>query len=266
MHALGLTHRDNLAWNRQMAAELARRMMSGDIPAVWASNTEVEVQFAVAHLRLAAGDRLLDLGCGWGRHSLPLAARGVRVTGLDLSHELLVLARYHARRRGLAVDWVEGDAARPPLRGPFDAIAQFCGNLLTWFPDRDSAHAALGRVAGLLRPGGRLLFGSEDWQPELPLRAQQWDEWRDGAAIYRQHFDAQHRIAHQQTVVFGPAHHRHEYHQQTWWPALAEMERLFAEVGLVVVDRRNGCADVPYDPGAPGLVYVLARDGVASKG
>ncbi|MEW6580047.1 MAG: class I SAM-dependent methyltransferase [Chloroflexota bacterium] len=266
MHALGLNHRDNLAWNRQMAAGLARRMMTGDTPAAWANNTALEVQFAVNHLRLAAGDRLLDLGCGWGRHSLPLVARGLRVTGLDLSHELLALARYHARQHGLAVDWVEGDLAHPPLRGPFDAIAQFCGNLLTWFPDRASARDALWRVAGLLRPGGRLLFGSEDWQPELPPRAQHWDEWHGGAAIYRQRFDAQRRIAHHQAVVFGPAHHRREYRQQTWWPALVEMERLFAEVGLVVVDRRNGCADVPYDPDAPGLVYVLAREGTASNG
>ena len=143
MHALGLDHRDNLAWNRQMAAAWARRLMTGDRPAAWANNTELEVQFAVDQLRLAAGDRLLDLGCGWGRHSLPLAARGLRVTGLDLSHELLVLAGYHARRRGLAVNWVEGDIAHTPLRGPFDAVAQFCGNLLTWFPDPDSARDAL---------------------------------------------------------------------------------------------------------------------------
>ena len=96
MHALGLTHRDNLAWNRQMAAELARRMMSGDTPAAWASNTEVEVQFAVTYLRLAAGDRLLDLGCGWGRHSLPLAARGLRVTGLDpVSYTHLTLPKIY---------------------------------------------------------------------------------------------------------------------------------------------------------------------------
>lgn len=264
MHAPGLDYRDNLAWNRQMAVGLARRMMTGDAPAAWAHNTEVEVQFAVSHLRLAAGDRLLDLGCGWGRHSLPLAARGVRVTGLDLSHELLTLARYHSRRRGLTVDWVEGDLARPPLRGPFDAIAQFCGNLLTWFPDRDSARAALWHVAGLLRPGGRLLFGSEDWQPELPARAQRWDEWQDGAIIYRQRFDAQQRIAHHQAVVFGPAHRRREYRQQVWWPTLPEMERLFAEVGLAVVERRNGCADVPYNPGAPGLVYVLERQSATS--
>ncbi len=265
MHAPGLTHRDNLAWNRQMAAAWARRLMTGDAPAAWANNTELEVQFAVDHLRLATGDRLLDLGCGWGRHSLPLAARGLRVTGLDLSHELLVLARYHARRRGLAVHWVEGDIAHAPLRGPFDAVAQFCGNLLTWFPGPDSARAALRRVAGLLRPGGRLLFGSEDWQPELPARAQHWDEWRGGAAIYRQRFDAQRRIAHHQTVVFGPAHSRQEYRQDVWWPTLPEMEQLFVEAGLEVVGRFNGCAGAPYDPNVPGLVHVLAREGTSAR-
>ncbi|MEP0761758.1 MAG: class I SAM-dependent methyltransferase, partial [Chloroflexota bacterium] len=154
---------------------------------------------------------------------------------------------------------VEGDIAHAPLRGPFDAVAQFCSNLLTWSPDADHARALLERVAGLLRPGGRLLFGSEDWQPELPARAQRWDEWQDGAIIYRQRFDAQRRLAHHQTVIFGPAHRRQEYHHQTWWPSREEMEALFAEAGLCVMGRFNGCAEVPYDPHVPGLIYVLER-------
>ena len=264
MFMAGKNERDNLAWVRQMAAGWARRMMAGVPPATWATNTDKQVQFALRQLAVTPGDSLLDLGCGWGRHSLPLAARGLRVTGLDVSHELLLLARHHARRLGVTVHWVEGDIADVPLRGPFDAVAQFCSNLLTWSPDASHARVLLERVAGLLRPGGRLLFGSEEWQPELPARAQYWDEWRGGAAIYRQRFDAQRRVAHHQTVVFGPAHRRQEYCHQSWWPSREEMEALFVQAGLRVVGRFNDCTDAPYNPQAAGLIYVLERERATS--
>jgi SAM-dependent methyltransferase len=251
---------DNNAWYRQIAAGWARRMLAGDLPDTWAQHTDTEVQFAINQLRLRPGDRALDLGCGWGRHSLQLAAYGLRVTGLDLSAELLGLARYHARRQNLPIDWIEADVAHLPVRGGFDAVAQFCSNLMTWFPDRAQTLQALRNVARALRPGGRFVFGTDDWLPDLPPRSPRWDEWRGGAAIYRERFDSLRRLASMQTVIFGPDHARAEYRRQTWWPSRREMETLFADAGLAVWARFNAFVDGPYDPGAPGLVYVLARE------
>jgi hypothetical protein len=67
-------------------------------------------------------------------------------------------------------------------------------------------------------------------------------------------------MSHTQTVIFGPDHERHEYRRQTWWPDHTDMEALFAQAGLVVCARYNGCVDRPFDPDASGLVYVLARE------
>lgn len=260
MHAYTIDHTDNSAWYRQMAAGWARRMIKGETPGEWANNTESDVLFAISQLDLLPGDRVLDLGCGWGRHSLMFAAYGLRVTGLDLSRDLLALARYNARRHNLAVNWVEGDLAHPPLRGPFGAIAQFCGNFMTWFPDPDTTFEVLWNLSGLLRPGGRMLFGDEEWCSDLPSRAQTWDEWPGGAAIYRHRYDHHTRISETQTVVFGPGHARQEFRRQTWWPSSYQMESLFAQAGLMVCARYNNFVDYSYDPEAEGLVYVLARE------
>jgi SAM-dependent methyltransferase len=234
-------------------------MLKGDSPGAWAHNTDVEVQFAITQLGLHPGDRVLDLGCGWGRHSIPLASWGLQVTGVDLSHDLLALARWNARRQRVNIDWVEADLALLPFGGPFDAVAQICGNLMTWFHSPAQALEALWDVANLLRPGGRLLLGTTDWQPELPCRAQHYDEWTGGAAIYRQRFHPESRLAETQTVIFGPEHERHEYRRLTWWPSPGDMESLFEQVGLVICGRSNGYSPSPYRPNGDGLVYVLER-------
>lgn len=256
---LSETYSDNNAWYRQVAAGWARRMITGGSPEAWAQNTDTEIRFAVQQLNLRPGERLLDLGCGWGRHSLPLAAYGVQVTGVDISHELLTMARYNARRRNLAVNWVEADIADLPLRGTFDAAAQFCGNFLTWFANRDQTLEALWNVANVLRPGGRLLVGTTDWQPDLPARRQDWDEWHGGAAIYRHQYDQRQRIKTSQTVVFGPQHERREYHRQTWWPSAYDMETLFEQAGLAIRGQYNAYINAPFNPQQRGLIYVLQR-------
>ena len=252
---------DNNAWYRQIAAGWARRMITGDSPGTWAHYTDTDVQFAVGQLRLRPGDRVLDLGCGWGRHSLALAAHGLNVTGLDLSRDLLALAKYNARRHNLYINWVEADIANLPLRGSFDAVAQFWGNFLTWFPTPQQTLEVLWHVTNLLRPGGRLLIGTSDWQPDLPARSQEWDEWDGGAAIYRQKFDQERRLLETQTIIFGPEHERQEFRRQTWWPSYQDMEALFAQTGLAVCARYNTFVNRPFDPDTPGLVYVLARMG-----
>ena len=65
-----------------------------------AERTELQVAFLLERLEAAPGRRMLDLACGHGRISLPLARAGWRVTGLDLSERSLALAREASERRG----------------------------------------------------------------------------------------------------------------------------------------------------------------------
>jgi SAM-dependent methyltransferase len=124
--------------------------------AVPPEHTAAEIEFIGDALALPAGARILDVPCGCGRHSLELARRGYRMTGIDISADSIAEARASAAAEGLEVKWVLGDMRRIPKRGRYDGA--FCfGNsfgYLEW-PDME---AFLDGVARVLRPGARFVL------------------------------------------------------------------------------------------------------------
>ncbi|WP_441248086.1 DUF4178 domain-containing protein [Kitasatospora sp. McL0602] len=103
--------------------------------------------------------RLLDLACGTGRHAVPLAAAGYRVTGADLSADYLRQAGARAAAAGRAVDLVRTDMRDLSVfpDGSFDAVT----NLHTsfgFFHDAADDQRVLDEVRRVLAPGGRLLI------------------------------------------------------------------------------------------------------------
>ncbi|CAM00980.1 methyltransferase family protein [Saccharopolyspora erythraea NRRL 2338] len=107
-------------------------------------------------LELRPGERVLDLACGHGRIANRLAARGLEVSGLDITPVFLDRARQDAHERGVEVDYVRGDMRELPWTGHFDAIV----NWFTAFGYFDDAgnRRVLDQARQALRPGGRLLL------------------------------------------------------------------------------------------------------------
>lgn len=127
------------------------------LPLLTPERTEHEVEGILDLLGLAPGAAILDLCCGHGRHSVELARRGFRVTGLDLSECFLEHARQAASSAGVEVRWVHSDMREIPFRSEFDAVV----NMFTAFgylEDEEEDQRVLAGVAGALRPGGRFLM------------------------------------------------------------------------------------------------------------
>lgn len=112
-----------------------------------------EVDFVEKRLGLAPRSRILDVPCGSGRHSLELARRGHRVTGVDLSDEAIG----HARRAGagLDVEFVRADMREIPRDNGFDAVVCL-GNSFGYL-ELDGLRDFAAALAGAVRPGGRLV-------------------------------------------------------------------------------------------------------------
>ena len=118
--------------------------------------TDREVEVLWRLLELEPGMDVLDVACGHGRIANRLAERGCRVTGLDASPLFLELAQADAGRRGVAVEYVEGDMRRLPWRGRFDRAVNWFTSF-GYFSD-DVDRQVLREVCDALRPGGRLVL------------------------------------------------------------------------------------------------------------
>jgi SAM-dependent methyltransferase len=123
--------------------------------------TANEVAFLVDELGLSAGDRLLDVGCGPGRHARALAERGIDVVGIDISQRFIELAQRDAPPNAR---FERLDARHLAFDAEFDAVVSLCQGAfgLVGTDDADGATAidpdgeVLAGMARALRPGGRL--------------------------------------------------------------------------------------------------------------
>jgi cyclopropane fatty-acyl-phospholipid synthase-like methyltransferase len=126
-------------------------------------DTPRQVDFVARELGLAPGARVVDLGCGHGRHANELARRGHQVLGVDLVLGFLERARAEARAEGLAVDYALGDVRGLGMVEAFDhAISLFDA---FGFLDDEGNAAWLRAAAQALVPGGSLLLDvrNRDW-------------------------------------------------------------------------------------------------------
>ncbi len=118
--------------------------------------TEQEVAFLIELLDLNPGKRLLDVGCGPGRHSIALAKRGVSVTGIDISNGFLKVAARHANDAGLGgevLSFFQCDARAMPFADEFDAVISLCQGAFGLLGAEDTL--VMRRIAEALKPGGR---------------------------------------------------------------------------------------------------------------
>jgi 2-polyprenyl-3-methyl-5-hydroxy-6-metoxy-1,4-benzoquinol methylase len=125
--------------------------------------TTVPAAALVKFAGVLAGQQVLDLACGTGVVAITAARLGAKVTGLDLTPELLERARENSKLAEVEIDWREGDVEKLPFNdGAFDIVLSQFGHM---FAPRPSV--AIAEMLRVLKPGGRLAFST--WPPELAM-------------------------------------------------------------------------------------------------
>lgn len=154
--------------------------------------TRREADFIEASLNLQEGDRLLDLACGFGRHSIELSRRGHEVVGLDLSMHMLQKALNEGQRQGLSIKFIHGDMRDLQFEGIFS-------DCLLWqtsfgFFDDQTNFRVLRGIHRALRPGGELLIevvNRDHIASRMPHRL--W--WEGVNCVFLEEVDLDHRTS-----------------------------------------------------------------------
>lgn len=129
---------------------------------VFTKNTLVEVDFILEEVDLPEGAQILDMGCGTGRHSIELAKRGYRVTGVDISRGMLDEASIGASTAGVEIDLIHQDAIAFQADEAFDAAICICEGAFGLLGSMDDPYQRdlkiLENIYGAIKPNGILIL------------------------------------------------------------------------------------------------------------
>jgi SAM-dependent methyltransferase len=197
--------------------------------------TAREVEGIINLLALPPGSSILDLCCGHGRHSIPLAQRGYQMTGQDLSEVFLQHARTEAEAQGVQVRWIHSDMRDIPFENEFDAVI----NIFTafgYFENEEEDQKVLSQVHKALKPGG--LFLIEVIHHEGLMRhhlAQGIDRHPDGLIVLEERcFDLLTSRSEVLVTMLYPDGRRSEYNHSLRVYTLAELAHMLDAAGLQV--------------------------------
>ena len=221
-----------------------------------AENTTAQVDFIERALTLQSGQRVIDLGCGHGRHAIELSGRGYAVTGLDLSESFVGMASADAMRAGVDARFFQADIGAFEVRDGFHAA--IC--LFDAFGFFDDAHClrALQNTRAALLPGGALL---------LDLRTREWmlrqppvhvvDKGNGDLMIDRLHFDVEtSRLVDRRTMLRGATRRDVMFSVRLF--AFTEIRSLLAMAGLEIASAWGGFDGAALSPDRPRTL-ILAR-------
>jgi SAM-dependent methyltransferase len=201
--------------------------------------TEQEVEFLVGALGLEAGQRVLDVGCGPGRHALALARRGIEAVGVDLSPDFVALARDTAVAEEVPATFEVLDVRDLAFDSEFDAAVCLCQGGFGLLGGHDDP-GVIERIVRAVRPGGGVAISA--FSSYFALRHQEEGET----------FDAATGVHHEVATVRDASGDEREF--ELWTTCFTARElALLAEVAGLRVDAVHGVTPGAYEAAPPAL-------------
>ncbi len=205
--------------------------------------------------------RILDCCCGMGRHTIELARKGHRMTGIDLSRGYLKKAGEEAAKQNLSIQWKRMNALELDDNGTYDGII----NMFTsfgYFDDPEDDLILLKKMHKALKPGGTLFM--EMWGKEVLARDFEERVWfeREGITILLEYGIDMNWTELRNRWLFYQNGKMTEYTFSHRIFSAAEMSQMLGEAGFPTVDIYGGFDGRVYDNQAEQLILV-ARKGVS---
>lgn len=120
--------------------------------------TQGEADFIEREINFDKSKRILDIGCGTGRHAIELAKRGYNVTGIDLSESQLNRAIEKAKKENLTINFWRADARSLDFNNEFDVVIMICEGAFPLMETDEMNFKILENARNALKPKGKLIL------------------------------------------------------------------------------------------------------------
>jgi len=218
-----------------------------------------EADFVRRTLRLRRGRRVLDVCCGYGRHAVPLARAGLKVTGFDRSRFFLNKARRGAKKAKISLTLVEGDVRSMSFDPVFDAAINMFTSI-GFFESDEENYQLVARAAASLKPGGQFLLDTinRDVIVRHPQR-RGWSEIKGGVSLEARSPDwCRSRLDVDRTLIFTNGRRRKRSFSLRIY-TLAEVVGMFERAGLEVTKTFGDFDGTKYTLDSPRIIVVGRR-------
>lgn len=125
---------------------------------IFTQGTIGEVDFIISEINQDKNYKILDIGCGTGRHAVELAKRGYNVTGIDLSPSMIEKAKENANKSNVKIDFSVADARDPHFDSEFDLVIMLCEGGFSLMETDEMNFEILKNASKALKKNGKMIF------------------------------------------------------------------------------------------------------------
>jgi len=161
----------------------------------WVEDTRQQTGFIIDTLGLKKNQRILDLACGFGRHSLELARRGFHVVGADITKDYITDAENAAKAEGLNAQFIHSDIRDLTFDQEFDVVLNLADGAIGYLENENENLKIFDVIAKALKPGGKHFMDICNAEyAELYFPSTSWDAGENALSLSRFEWNSETKI------------------------------------------------------------------------
>lgn len=225
----------------------------------WVEDTVRQTDFIIERLGLKGNERILDLACGFGRHSLELARRGFEVVGVDITADYIAYAAKQAEAQGLSAHFICSDIREVRFDEEFDVVLNLADGAVGYLENEEENLKIFEVVARALKHKGKHFMDiMNGGYAEGHFPCKMWDAGEKCLTLSNFEWDGEKKtlIYGQLDFPYGQALPKPEMSEGNAIRlyTLAEIEKIFASLGMTVL---KGYGDFSGKPSSDNDIQLL---------
>lgn len=232
----------------------------------WVEDTKREVDFLIEKLELEGNEKILDLACGFGRHSLEFARRGYDVTGVDITSEYIEYAAKQAQTENLNARFICSDIRDVSFQNEFDVVLNMADGAVGYLENEEENRKIFYVISRALKPRGKHFMDIMNGNyAETHFPCKLWDAGEKCLTLSNFEWDKETK-----TLIYGQLDY--PYGEPLSKPemregnpirlySLDEIRGIFTELGMSILD---SYADFSGTPSSDNQIQLMVCSGKIS--